>query len=137
MIQIRFDGKYEAHTLFQLEHTVFDSEQQTPIFYAGHIFGLRQNDKQFVCLDLEGKIVWESGRREQFGSGPSIIADSMILILDDNGKLTGIEATATGFHKLFEVEDVLSGGACWGPMAIVQGRLLLRSQTNMKCIDLR
>ena len=137
LIQIVSEEKYEVNTLFQLDHTVFDSEQQTPIFYANHIFGLRQNDKQFVCLNLDGRIVWESGRRERFGSGPFIIADGMILLLDDDGKLTGIEATPSGFHKLFEVEKVVSGGASWAPMAIVNGRLLLRDQFFMKCIDLR
>ena len=139
MLQIVPDspaGTYKALTLFRLAETVFDSEQQTPIFYAEHLFGLRQNDKQFVCLDLNGKIVWESGRTEKFGSGPYIIADGMILILEDNGKLTGCEATSAGYRKLFEAE-VLDGGCCWAPMAIVQGRLLLRDQFAMKCIDMR
>jgi outer membrane protein assembly factor BamB len=123
-------------TLFQLSDSVFDTEQQTPVFYAGHLFGLRQNDKQFVCLDLTGKVVWESGRREKFGSGPFIVADGMLLILDDDGKLTGCEATPAGFRKLFEAE-MLESHCCWAPMAIVNGRLLLRDQFTMKCIDLR
>jgi outer membrane protein assembly factor BamB len=140
MIQVEPDpqtGKYKAVTCFQLDHTVFDTEQQTPIFYAGHIFGLRQNDKQFVCLDLDGRVVWESGRREKFGSGPSIVADGMILILDDDSKLTGIGATPAGFRKLFEVEEVLDDVAGWAPMAIVEGHLLLRDQFYMRCLDLR
>jgi outer membrane protein assembly factor BamB len=130
------EGKYKANTLFRLENTLFDSEQQTPVFYEGHIFGLRQLDQRFVCLDLNGKIVWESRRTDKFGSGPFIIADGMILILDDNGKLTGCEATSAGYRKLFEVE-MLDGGGCWAPMAIVQGRLLLRDQFTMRCLDLR
>jgi outer membrane protein assembly factor BamB len=120
---------------------VFDAEQQTPIYYNGHIFGLRHSDKQFVCLDLNGKVVWTSGRTERFGSCPYIVADGMILIVDDFGKdnstLTGFEATATGYRKLFEVEGMLSSNYCWAPMAIVDGRLLLRDQFFMKCIDLR
>jgi outer membrane protein assembly factor BamB len=142
MLQIVPDsqpGTYKANMLFQLPDSVFDSEQHTPIFYEGHIFGLRQRDNQFVCLDLNGNIVWESGRREKFGAarGPYIVADGMFLIVDDvEGRLIGCEATATGFRKLFETE-ILYGGACWAPMAIVQGRLLLRDQFLMKCIDLR
>jgi outer membrane protein assembly factor BamB len=139
MLQIVPDspkGQYKALTLFRVADTIFDSEQQTPIFYEGHLFGLRQHDKRFVCLDLSGKIVWESGRTEKFGSGPYIIADGMVLILDDGGKLTGCEATSTGYRKLFEAE-ILDGGCCWAPMAIVQGRLLLRDQFAMKCIDMR
>ena len=139
MLQIVPDsqtGKYQALTLFRLAPTLFDSEQQTPIYYEEHLFGLRQHDKRFVCLDTSGKIVWESGRTEKFGSGPYIIADGMLLILDDNGKLTGCEATSSGYRKLFESE-MLDGGCCWAPMAIVQGRLLLRDQFVMKCIDMR
>jgi outer membrane protein assembly factor BamB len=141
MLQIVPDsqGKYEVQTLFRLEHPTFDSEQQTPIFYDGHLFGLRQNDQQFVCLDLNGKVVWESGRTERFGSAPYLIADGMILILDNGGKLTGCEATPAGYRKLFDVEimgdDVT--GDCWAPISIVQGRLLLRDLVTMKCIDLR
>jgi outer membrane protein assembly factor BamB len=140
MVQVTLNpltGEYEANLLFHLDHMIFDSEQQTPIYYAGHIFGLRQDDQQFVCLDLAGRVVWASGRQERFGSGPYIIADGMILILEDNGRLTGIEATPAGFNKLFDVEGLLTGGACWAPMAIIQGRLLLRDQFYMICIDLR
>jgi len=129
-------GKYKALTSCQLSERVFDSEQQTPIYYEGHLYGLRQNDQRFVCLDLEGKIVWESGRTEKFGSGPFILADGMILILADDGKLTGCEATPAGYRKLFEVE-IMEDYCCWAPMAIVEGRLLLRDQFSMKCIDFR
>jgi outer membrane protein assembly factor BamB len=129
-------GKYQAQILFRLPHGIFDSEQQTPIYYNGHIFGLRQQDKRFLCLDLNGRIVWESGRTERFGSGPYIVADGMILIVDDDGVLHGLEATSAAYRKLFEVE-IMEDYACWAPMAIVQGRLLLRDQISMKCIDLR
>jgi outer membrane protein assembly factor BamB len=139
MLQIVPDspGKYKATTLFRLEHPVFDSEQQTPIYYDGHIFGLRQNDNQFVCLDLNGKVVWSSGRTEKFGSAPFLIADGMLLISDNDGNLTGCEATSAGYRKLFTVEGLFDGKNCWAPMAIVDGRLLHRDQFFMKCIDLR
>jgi outer membrane protein assembly factor BamB len=138
MLQIEPEspGKYRANTVFRLEPPVFDSEQQTPIYYAGHIFGLRQFDEQFVCLDLTGNVVWSSGRTEKFGSGPYIIADGMLLILDNYGKLTGCEATPSGYRKLFNAENIC-GNNGWAPMAIVQGRLLLRDQFAMMCIDMR
>ncbi|MCL2006385.1 MAG: PQQ-binding-like beta-propeller repeat protein [Planctomycetaceae bacterium] len=138
MIQIVANpqGQYEANTLFMLDHAIFDTEQQTPIYYAEHIFGLRQRDKRFVCLDLSGQIVWESSRTERFGSGAYIVADGMILIVDDEGVLSGLRATHAGFHRYFEVQ-IMEDYACWAPMTIVQGRLLLRDQHSMKCIDLR
>ena len=132
-------GKYDARTLRRLPNTVFDTEQQTPIYYNGHIFGLRHDGPihQFVCLDLDGRVVWASGRRDTFSSGAFIIADGMILIVcGREGILSGIEATPAGYNKLFEVH-VMDDYASWAPMAIVQGRLLLRDQHDMKVIDLR
>ena len=139
MVQVLFDSqteKYRADMLFELPDTIFDSEQQTPIYYDGHIFGLRQRGKQFVCLDVSGRVVWESGRTQQFGSGPYIVADGMILIVDDEGVLSGIRAASSGYHKYFEV-GIMEDYACWAPIALVEGRLLLRDQKSMKCIDLR
>ncbi|GHT22618.1 dehydrogenase [Planctomycetales bacterium] len=137
MLQIESqNGQYSAKTLYRLKDAVFGSEQQTPIFYDNHIFGIRQRDKQFVCLDLNGNVVWTSGSKAKFGSGPYIVADEMFLILDDDGKLTACEATSKEYRQLFEVQ-ILDDHACWAPMTIVNGRLLLRDQIMMKCLDLR
>jgi outer membrane protein assembly factor BamB len=137
MLQIIKTGEtYTAKTLFKLKDAVFGSEQQTPVFYDGHLFGIRQRDKQFVCLELGGSIVWTSGAQARFGSGPYIVAGGMFLILDDDGKLTACEASSKGYRQLFDVQ-VLEDHGCWAPTAIVNGRLLLRDQTTMKCIDLR
>jgi outer membrane protein assembly factor BamB len=137
MLQISKNGEqYEAKTLFRLKDAFFGSEQQTPLFYDGHLFGIRQRDKQFVCLDLSGSVVWTSGAKARFGSGPYIVADGMFLILDDDGKLTACEATSKAYRQLFSAQ-VLDDHGCWAPMAIIQGRLLLRDQVSMKCLDLR
>ncbi len=134
MLQIQ-DGN-TPKTLFRLKDAQFGSEQQTPIFFDGHLFGVRQRDKEFVCLDLNGKVVWHSGSKGRFGGGPYLLAGGMFLILDDDGKLTGCEATTAGYKPLFE-SQVLDDHGCWAPLAMVAGRLLLRDQIYMKCLDLR
>lgn len=140
MLQIVADssqrGGYKSTTLYRLKDAQFGSEQQTPIFFDNHLFGIRQRDKEFVCLDLDGHVVWHSGAKGRFGSGPYILADGMFLILDDNGKLTACSASITNYQMLFELE-VLEGHGCWAPMAMVDGRLLLRDQLFMICLDLR
>jgi outer membrane protein assembly factor BamB len=140
MLQISPDksqsGGYKAATLFRLKDAIFGSEQQTPIFYENHLFGIRQRDKEFVCVDLDGNVVWHSGSKGRFGGGPYLLADGMFLILDDNGKLTACEANTTGYKMLFE-SQILDDHGSWAPMAMVAGRLLLRDQVFMKCLDLR
>ncbi|MDR1964041.1 MAG: PQQ-like beta-propeller repeat protein [Planctomycetaceae bacterium] len=140
MLQIGTDssqpGGYQSNTLYRLKDALFGSEQQTPIFFDNHLFGIRQRDKEFVCLSLDGQVVWHSGAKGRFGSGPYLLADGMFLILDDNGKLTACEASTAGYRMLFESE-VLDDHGCWAPMAMVAGRLLLRDQVFMVCLDLR
>jgi len=98
----------------------------------------------------------EGSRRtaaRRFGLGPYLIAvpaaperpgadsstgtsSSLIYILDDEGWLTLAEASPVGYHELARAK-VLEGHDCWGPMALVDGRLLVRSLTEMACLDVR
>jgi len=119
---------------YRLEPEVFGSPQHTPIFYQGHLFGVRP-DEQLVCLDLEGNIVWTSGSTHKFGLGPYTIINGLIYVMDDHGLLTVAEATTTGYAQLAQA-DVLEGIDSWGPMAVAENRLILRDLTKMICLDI-
>ncbi|RPI03763.1 MAG: hypothetical protein EHM72_00495, partial [Calditrichaeota bacterium] len=108
------------------------SEQQTPLFFQGHLFSILPKDagarrNQFVCAASEHpeNILWTSDKEFRFGLGPYLIADGKFFILSDEGVLTMAEATAKGF-RILDRAQVLSGHDAWGPMAIVDGRLLCR-----------
>lgn len=126
-------GRFQVRTQFRLAHTVFGSDQQTPILYQGHIYGVAP-DEQLVCLNLQGARVWSSGSTHRFGLGPYLVADGLLYALDDKGKLTLAEATPAGFRPLAQAQ-VLTGEEAWGPLAIVGGRLLARDLTRLVCLD--
>jgi outer membrane protein assembly factor BamB len=132
---IKKDNRIDVEIGFRLKATVFSSEQQTPILYKDHLFGVRQSDKQLVCLNLEGKPVWTSGVSQRFGSGPYLIAQDMIYVLDDNGMLTLADASVTGYKQLAQAK-VLEGPDAWGPMALAGGRLVIRDVYKMACLDI-
>jgi outer membrane protein assembly factor BamB len=135
MLQLQQEaGRIVPETLFRLTAKQFGSEQQTPIFWRGNLYGVRQKDQQLVCLDLEGRELWNSGR-EKFGSAPYLIADGLIYVLDDNGVLTMAEAAAAGYHRLARAEVIDGGVTSWGPMALAGGRLIVRDLTRMICLD--
>jgi outer membrane protein assembly factor BamB len=119
----------------QLEPRRFNSEQQTPIFYEGHIYGVRKRGGQLVCLDAEGQQLWHSGS-DRFGHGPYLIADAALFVLDDSGWLTAADATSEGYRRWGRCEVFAEGHDAWGPMAMVGGRLVLRDLTRMSCLDL-
>jgi outer membrane protein assembly factor BamB len=130
------NGTITAQPMFRLESEVFGSEQHAPVFYEGHIYGIRP-DKQLICLDLNGRVVWTSTSTHHFGPrglGPYMIADGLIYILNDSGVLTLAEATPTGYVQRASAK-VLEGPESWGPMAIASGRLIVRDMNRMICLD--
>jgi outer membrane protein assembly factor BamB len=135
MLQVKQEGeRFVAETLFRLKPDKFGSTQHTPIFYGDHLYGVREKDKQLVCLDLQGNVAWTSGRQHRFGLGPYMIADGLIYVMSDDGLLTLAEATPEGYKQLAQ-HQVLEGPDAWGPMALVGGRLLVRDFTHMACLD--
>ncbi len=128
------DGRIAVKTLARFKPKEFSSTQQTPILFEGHIYGVRGQDKRLVCMDLDGKELWKSPGKNKFGLGPYMIAQGMIYLLDDSGLMTLAEATPEGY-KLLARAQVLHGHDAWGPMAMVDGRLIVRDLTQMICLD--
>jgi outer membrane protein assembly factor BamB len=133
---VESDGKLQARSLLELKAKQFSSEQQTPILRDGHLYGIRKiGSKTMVCLDLDGHEVWNSGS-DQFGLGPYMFADGLLLVMDDDGTLTLAEASPEGYTRLARHAVWPDGHDAWGPMAMLAGRLIVRDMTRMVCLDL-
>ena len=128
------NGKILVESEFLHTTDVFGSIQQTPIFYEGHIYGVRP-DEQLVCLDLKGKVLWTSTSAKKFGSGPYTIIDGLMYVMNDSGVLTLVQVGPSGYVQLAEAK-VLDGHESWGPMAVAGGRLIVRDLTRMICLDI-
>jgi len=138
MLGLRTEGEsFVPEALYRIEPDMFGATQHTPILHKGYIYGVRPNG-ELACLSLEGKIKWASGRERRFGLGPQLIADGLLFVLGgdraSDGRLTLVEATPDGYRQLAEAQ-VLDGHDSWAPMAIANGRLLLRDLTRMACLD--
>jgi outer membrane protein assembly factor BamB len=118
-----------------LPAATFGATQHTPILYKDHIIGVRP-DGQLVCLDFNGKITWQSGPAHKFGSGPYIIAQDMIYVMDDDGVLTLAQASITGYKELAQAK-VLEGPDAWAPLALADGLMILRDVNQMVCLDVK
>lgn len=128
------DGKLAARSAFKLPPEVFGATQHTPILKDGHLYGARA-DGRFVCLGLDGKVIWASSPTETFGLGSFLLADDLILALNDSGKLRLLEASPARFQLLGEIQP-LTNRESWSPMALAGDRLLLRDLTRLVCLDL-
>lgn len=137
MLQIKQVGnKLDVEPRYTLKRKEFNSEQQTPVYYRGHLYGVRKLREQMLCLDLDGNERWNSGNAK-FGHGPYLIADGMIIALSGDGLLAIMEATHEGYRPLGQFQVFENGHDAWGPMAMVAGRLIVRDMHRMACVDLR
>ena len=140
MLGLKKEGnKIVAEPIYKLEKTTFGCEQQTPIYFKDRLFSIMPKDAaalrgQFACLSPDGKIVWSSGKTNRFGLGPFLMANDLFYLLDDDGELTMIKASLTGYEVLAKAQ-VLHGHDAWGPMALVDGKLILRDSKKMICLD--
>ena len=118
-------------------------EQQTPVYWQGHLFGILPKDagslrNQFVCVDPSDtkKMVWTSGSTARFGLGPYMIADNKFYILDDDGTLTIVKPSTSKYIQLDQVKVIKDGSDAWAPIAIANGYMLLRDSKTMVCINM-
>jgi len=135
MLQIAKEGEaYVPKVLWRLPDVTFGSEQQTPVFYKEHIFGVRP-DGQFICLGTDGTVTWSSGPQRKFGEcgGPYLVADDLLFAFDDAGLLRLLKATPESYQQLAEAKVL--GHHSYGPMAVAGSRLLCRDLTHLVCLD--
>jgi hypothetical protein len=62
------------------------------------------------------------------------IKDGLILATDGNKKLYVIEPDASTFKPLVSAE-LLEGNQNWAPLALSDGKLLIRNQSQLKCVQ--
>jgi outer membrane protein assembly factor BamB len=146
VLQVARQGAdYMVKPILAVPDSTLASEQQTPVFYQGNIFAVRgpRADGELICMDLSGKTLWTSGE-DKFGLGPYMIAGGAILAMDDSGVLSMIDASSGGYKRLaqaqvagFDLQNKGEAVESWAPMAMADGRLIVRDLTRMYCLDLR
>jgi outer membrane protein assembly factor BamB len=142
MIELRRENDvFAVKELFKTD--VCGSQIQQPLFYEGYLYvNSNSNEREdgLMCLTLDGEVKWktrESWFSTSFERGPLLLADGLIFNLDGKkGSLHLIEPSPDGYKELAKA-DLLGGKEIWAPMALSQGKLLLRSQSEMKCLDVK
>jgi outer membrane protein assembly factor BamB len=134
-VQKKADGSYETAELFKTID--FGAHTQPPILYKDHFYvpyTVNERSDGLVCMTMDGKIKWKTGDEPPFSKGGAVLADGLLLSVDGNTKLYLIEPDPAGFKPLASAE-VLEPGENWAPIALVDGKLLIRDQKQMKCLQ--
>ena len=135
---IKVENKGDSYAVTELYKTDdFGTHVHPAILYEGHLYAhCTTNTRRdgMVCMDLDGKVKWKTGRSPIFDKGGFILADGLILSIDGReGILYLIEPDPASYKELAKVR-LLDTNECWGPLALVDGNLLIRDQKQMRCI---
>jgi outer membrane protein assembly factor BamB len=118
------------------------SEQQTPLYFKGHLIGIEPKDagalrNQMICVNpVNCRVpVWSSGPEARFGLGPYLIADNKLFILNDDGVLTIVKPDIKKYIQIDQIK-LFDGQDAWAPIAVADGYMVLRDSKRMIGIKL-
>lgn len=128
-------GSFVVNEEFKTDE--FGTHVHPAILYNGYLYGhcsTNETRDGLMCLSLDGKVMWKTGRSPLFDKGGFILVDGLFLSVDgDKGWLYLIEPSPDGFRELSKAK-LLDTNTCWAPLALSDGKLLIRDQKQMKCI---
>lgn len=129
------NGKYDVAELFK--NPDFGAHTQPPVLYKDHFYShytINERSDGLVAMDMNGQIKWKTDQDPPFVRGGSVLADDLLLTTDGNTKLYLIDPTPTGFKPLASAV-ILEPGDNWAPLALVDGKLLVRGQSVLKVLQ--
>ncbi len=140
------DGTYNITEVFKTEE--FGDQTKPPLLIDGYFyaqFGTNNTRDGLTCMNMDGEIMWKTKRDPDFNKGSMILADGLILATDGSKSVYLIEPDPSGFKPLASAELLESkpgdermaarfATQNWAPIALADGKLLIRDQTRMMCL---
>ena len=103
----------------------------TSVVHDSTIYGFDNATFKAVSAD-DGSLAWA---KRGLGKGSLILAEGMLYVLTDRGRLLRVEASPAGFSEAGSVQAL--SGKTWTAPTLSNGVLFLRSHSEMVAYDLR
>ena len=143
MIQIvKKGGTFEAKELYRTDDVGAQIHQ--PILVGNHLFIESNSNSRkdgLASFTLDGKLAWRTKDIDgapNFERGSLILADGKLIMLDSKtGVLHLLKADPLNYAELASAEMVEGNVMAWAPLALSDGKLLVRDWNKLKCVDLK
>lgn len=145
------DGSYSVKEIFRTEE--FGDQTKPPLLIDGYFyaqFGTNTTRDGLTCMSMDGEIMWKTKRDPDFNKGSMILADGLIMATDGRQTLYLIEPDPSGFKPIASAALLAEAGTGseegsiasrvggstqnWAPLALADGKLLIRDQNRMMCV---
>lgn len=151
-VEKQADGSYGTKELFTTEE--FGDQTKPPILHNGYFYaqyGTNSRRDGLVCMSMDGQVMWKTRRSPAFNKGSMILVDGLILATDGGRMLYLIDPDPAEYKQLASAEllgnqgtgrggiasRIRGGTQNWAPLALSDGKLLIRDQQQMKCVVVR
>ena len=137
MIQVtRRGGGYHVQELWRDRE--IGSTLAQPVLHKGHIYlnkGFKSEAQGLLCMTPDHDLKWDTGEAPSFDRGPILLVGDLLYAVDGKGgDLVMVDPSPKGYEELARAK-VLRGPQAWAPMAYSNGRLLVRDQRKLVCVD--
>ena len=152
---LKFTGTEEAMTITKTAQLPFGDKFHIPLMIEGKLYmtadrgGRRRGSRQpsntgqspasgMVCFAPDGVVHWSTGKELYLNGGAILNIGGMIVSQDgDTGELRLIKP-GDKYQELAKgkVFSKKTGEQLWAPMAFSNGKLVMRSQNQLICVDL-
>jgi outer membrane protein assembly factor BamB len=135
-VEEKADGGYGVTELFKTLE--FGAHTKPPVLVDGHFYAQYSTNERkdgMVCMSLDGQIKWKTETSPVFDKGSSILADGLLLSTDGRRSVYLIEPDPSAFKPLATV-SLLEGNQNWAPLALADGKLLVRDQSRLICLKI-
>jgi hypothetical protein len=140
VIQVAREGdKWSAQDLAQKAQ--IGGHCHPAFLYQDHLYmlcNINERSDGMVCFDQQANVVWQTKNSPNLDKGGAILtADGLLYLVDGRtGELHIVEPSPKEFKSLAKAK-LLDGREIWAPLALAGGKLVIRDQSQMKCLDLR
>lgn len=110
---------------------VMKNHFNSSVLQGDYLYGF--DNAILTCIEVDtGEEQW---RHRGFGKGSLLLADGHLIILGEGGKLALVEVSPNEYREKARFQ--LFDDKCWTVPTLAGGRLYLRNQKEMVCLDLR
>jgi outer membrane protein assembly factor BamB len=130
LLEVSALGKeLQADPVYENDH--MRNHFASSVLYQEHIYGF--DDAMLVCLELRtGAVKW---KEQGFHKGSLLIADGHLIVLSEQGKLAVARATPEAYREKASYQ--VSRRKCWTVPVLAQGKLYVRDEQQIVCLDLK
>jgi hypothetical protein len=135
---IKIEKKANSYAVTELfKNPDFGAHTQPPVLFQNHFYShytINERSDGLVAMTMDGKVTWKTDQQPPFVRGGMILAEGLLLMTDGNTKLYLVEPNPSGFKPLASA-TILEAGDNWAPLALVDGKLLVRGQKELKVLQ--